>query len=115
MFADIFVEVMTESKESMYKISKKTGIPDTLLSRYKNGKSSPSSKNLKILADHFNVTTDYLLTGKKESEEKLIIPKELEGVQVAFYSKDFQDLTQDEIDKLAEYARLIKASRGIIG
>jgi len=59
----------------------------------------------------------WLLTGKGEMflVEKngvdLIVPEELQGVRVAFDRGEFEDLTQDEVDKLAAIAKMFKEQR----
>lgn len=61
MFKEIFISLMEKNNITAYKLSKDTGIPDSLLSNYRTGKKTPSSNNLIILAQYFNVSTDYLL------------------------------------------------------
>ncbi len=56
---------------SAYKLSKETGISTGLLSQWKKRSQAPSADKLKIVADYFGVSTDYLLTG--EQKEKPLI------------------------------------------
>ncbi|MCL1994932.1 MAG: helix-turn-helix domain-containing protein [Defluviitaleaceae bacterium] len=113
MFATRFAQLLIKNNESMYKVSKNTGISDSLLGTYKRGIRKPSPKNLEILAEYFNVTTDYLLTGKEEPYPILHIPEELKDVKVAFSGDAFDDLTQSEIDALAAIAKTLKEQRKI--
>lgn len=46
-----------------YKVWKDTGVSQQLLSKYLSGKVIPSSNNLRKLAQYFEVSTDWLLTG----------------------------------------------------
>ena len=63
MFATRFAKLLEINKETVYQVAQVTKISESLLGRYKNGKVSPSMKNLQILADYFKVSTDYFLGG----------------------------------------------------
>lgn len=52
---------------SNYQLSKETGISDSLISYWRNGKRKPTLDNLILLAKHFNVTIDYLVFGSQNS------------------------------------------------
>ena len=61
MFKDIFKQLIQNSGLSSYQISKDTGISESLISHWKNGRQLPKYDSLNILADYFNVSGDYLL------------------------------------------------------
>lgn len=61
MFKDIFKQLIYQNNLSAYQISKDTGISESLISQWKNGRQLPKYDSLKILADYFNVSGDYLL------------------------------------------------------
>lgn len=46
-------------------VSKATGIATATLSSWKNGNYVPKQDKLQLVADYFNVSIDYLLTGKE--------------------------------------------------
>lgn len=52
---------------SNYQLSKETGISDSLISYWRNGKRKPTLDNLILLAKHFNVTIDYLVFGSQNN------------------------------------------------
>ncbi len=52
---------------SNYQLSKETGISDSLIGYWRNGKRKPTLDNLILLAKHFNVTMDYLVFGSQNS------------------------------------------------
>ena len=91
-------------------LAKTLSISQGTLSNWERGVHDPDNDALAKLAVYFDVTTDYLL-GLNENVKPLIIPDELDGVNVAFHRGDFEDLTQDEIDALATIARTLKAQR----
>ena len=46
-------------------VSKATGIATAILSNWKNGNYVPKQEKLQLVADYFNVSIDYLITGKE--------------------------------------------------
>ena len=60
---DRYLELLNETGETSYKVSKATGISQTTLSDWKRGRSFPKAQKLQQIADHFGVTTDSL-TGR---------------------------------------------------
>ena len=67
-FAQRLIEIMETRGLTAYRVSKGTGISDSLLGYYRSGKNDPSSENLVKLADYFNVSVDYLL-GRTDKPE----------------------------------------------
>lgn len=43
--------------------------------------------------------------------EKLVIPEKVDNELSAFHKGELEDLTQYEVDKIAEYIRFVKAQR----
>lgn len=66
---EIFEFLLQEQNITAYKVSKETGVTQSALSNWKRGKSTPSAKNLQKIANFFNVSIDYLMTGKNKSDE----------------------------------------------
>ena len=58
---DKFVELLQKNNLTSYQVSKKTGISQSTLSDWKNGKSKPKVDKLFILAKYFGVTIEYFL------------------------------------------------------
>ena len=77
---EIFMQLMKSRKLSAYKVSKDTGITQATLSRWKNGRVSPSLETLQTLADYFDVSLDYL-TGNTTDE--IISKKEIPADKAA--------------------------------
>lgn len=63
--AQILNNLMDERKISAYKLSKDTGISDRLIGYWKKGEKLPGAENLLTIANYFNTSIDYLLTGKE--------------------------------------------------
>lgn len=63
---EVFEQLLQKFGVTPYKISKQTGVTQTTLSNWKNGKSTPSNSNLQKIADYFGVSVDYLMTGEEK-------------------------------------------------
>jgi transcriptional regulator with XRE-family HTH domain len=60
---DRIYELIKQRGITAAQLTRDAGLTNGLLSQWKKGLQKPSSKNLKKIADYFNVTTDYLLSG----------------------------------------------------
>ena len=67
---EIFKQLLQQYGVSAYKVAKATGVTQSTLSDWKNGRSTPKSENMKKLADYFGVSIDYLMTGKEGIEKE---------------------------------------------
>ena len=65
MFWDNFVVLCNENDTKPNPVAKQLGLSSGSVTSWKNGKVPHHSTLLKI-ADYFNVSVDYLLTGQKE-------------------------------------------------
>ena len=63
----IFEELLQKYGVSTYKVSKDTGIAQSVFSSWKNGVSTTKQDKMQIIADYFNVSIEYLMTGKESS------------------------------------------------
>ena len=73
----IFEELLQKHGVSTYKVSKETGIAQSVFSSWKNGISTPKQDKMQKIADYFNVSREYLMTGEeKEGGEKYYLNDE---------------------------------------
>ena len=88
----IFEELLQKYGVSTYKVSKDTGIAQSVFSSWKNGISTPKQDKMQIIADYFNVSIEYLMTGKeKEGGEKYYINDETASIaQEIFDNKELR-------------------------
>ena len=56
-----FSELLEKTNKTAYLVSKETGIPQSVLSDWKRGRSTPKVDKLKIIADYFGVSIEYFL------------------------------------------------------
>ena len=77
-------------------VSKLTGINNKTISNYENSISYPDPETLKILADLYDVSADYLL-GRNEKKNKEV-----------YYSIDVSDLPDETIKQVEEYVEFMR-------
>ncbi len=103
----IFEQLLQKYGVSTYKVSKDTGIAQSVFSSWKNGISTPKQDKMQILADYFNVSIDYLMTGKeKEGGETYYLNEETTKMaQSIFENKELrllfdaaQDATPEDLE-----------------
>ena len=87
---EIFERLIKEKNITPYKVAKETGVTQTALSNWKTGKSTPTTKTLQKIADYFDVTIDYLMTGKEPESKEW---------KATLTDKDERDI-QKELDNL---------------
>ena len=90
----IFEELLQKYGVSTYKVSKETGISQSTFSAWKSGISTPKQDKMQIIADYFNVSLDYLTTGKeKEGGEAYYINEDTAKMaQNIFENKELRAL-----------------------
>lgn len=90
----IFEQLLQKHGVSTYRVSKDTGIAQSVFSSWKNGISTPKQDKMKKIADYFGVSVDYLMTGKeKEGGEKYYLNDETaEMAQHLFENKELRVL-----------------------
>lgn len=88
----IFEELLQKRGVSTYKVAKDTGIAQSVFSSWKNGISTPKQDKMQKIADYFNVSVEYLMTGKeKEGGEKYYINDETASIaQEIFDNKEMR-------------------------
>lgn len=90
----IFEELLQKHGVSTYKVSKDTGIAQSIFSSWKNGISTPKQDKMQKIADYFNVSLEYLMTGEeKEGGEKYYLNDETAKMaQEIFENKELRML-----------------------
>ena len=112
----IFEQLLQKHGVSTYRVSKDTGIAQSVFSSWKNGISTPKQDKMKKIADYFGVTVDYLMTGKDEKppepqltpRDKRDIAKDLESIMEKLNNQedgpasfDGQDIPEDDRELFA--------------
>ena len=60
-----FAELLVKNNKTAYAVSKETGIPQSVLSDWKRGRSNPKIDKLYKLANYFGVSIEYFLEGQE--------------------------------------------------
>lgn len=97
-----FEKLMKEKGVSAYRVGKDCGIPQSSMSDWKTGKGHPKADRLQKIADYFNVSIDYLLTGKDAELQPVAVPIEIE--------KCLED--EGMAKRLRDYADLLLKAKG---
>ena len=82
---EIFEQLLQKYGVTTYQVSKATGISQSTFSNWKNRRNLISPDKAKIIAEYFNVSLDYLMTGKEEPEKK----------ETALSPRDERDIKKD--------------------
>lgn len=81
MSYDIFENLLSMHKTTVYRVSKETGISATTFTDWKNGRSTPKVDKLKRIADYFGVSLEYMMGAKEApshiSESRIAIIGEI--------------------------------------
>ena len=106
-----------------FAVSKATGIAPATMSDWKNGRTEPKIDKLQKIADYFNVSIEYLMTGKdtekvSDSGKKYYFSDETaELAQEAFTNKKTRilldatrDLKPDDMQMVIDLAMRLKGT-----
>lgn len=67
---EIFAKLLKERGVTSYQVHKATGVAQSSLSDWKNGKSKPKYEKMVAIADYFGVSVDYLLAKPKKKKKR---------------------------------------------
>lgn len=73
---EIFAKLLEEHGVTPYQVFKATGVAQSSLSDWKNGKSKPKYEKMVKIADYFNVSVNYLLTGEEKENAPALTEKD---------------------------------------
>ena len=66
---DIFENLLKINKTTVYRVAKETGISASTLSDWKSGRSVPKLDKMRLIAEFFGVSLEYMLTGEEPLAE----------------------------------------------
>ena len=99
----IFEQLLQKYGVSTYRVSKETGIAQSVFSSWKNGISTPKQDKLKKIADYFTVSVEYLMTGEEKEADRYYINDETAQVaQEIFENKELRALFEVQRGMSAE-------------
>ena len=77
-----FEDLLVAKGVTAYKVGKETGITTTTLTNWKKGKYVPKQDKLQRIADYFDVSIDYLITGKEPDNNILSVENAVFGSRI---------------------------------
>lgn len=105
---EIFLKLLKAKGCSAYQVSKSTGIAQSTLSDWKSGKSIPKADKMQKIADFFNVSVDYLMTGEEKEGDRYYLNDETAQVaQEIFENKELRALFDVQRDMEPEDLRAL--------
>lgn len=84
---EIFEKLCQKNNISAYKVSKDTGITTATITSWKQGKYIPKQDKIQTLADYFNVSVEYLMTGKEK-----------DGGETYYLNEETKEIAQEIFD-----------------
>ena len=73
---DIFEQLLQSYGITAYKFCKETGISQSTISTWKKKRNIISGEIAQTIANYFNISVDYLMTGKEKEIDKYYINEE---------------------------------------
>lgn len=92
-------------------IAKKIGISRGTYAHYEINKRRPDYETLIKITDIFNVSLDFLLTGKEFDSSNEDMWKELLDPKTELFFKDLKDAPDDKIEELIQFWEFIKSKK----
>ena len=114
---EIFEQLCEKFNVTPYRVCKETGLTTATISNWKAGRYVPKQEKLQKIADYFNVSLEYLTTGKeREGGEKYYLNDETAQVaQEIFENKELRalfdvqkDMEPDDLRALHNMALALK-------
>ncbi|MBJ7937857.1 MULTISPECIES: helix-turn-helix domain-containing protein [Bacillus cereus group] len=96
---------------SQKKLADALGLTNTQLSRYERGERSPEPETIKLIADYFDVTTDYLhgrINNPNYSHNDF--KDVINDSELGLWFKDIQNASPDKREELKRFWDFIKVN-----
>ncbi|WP_338565240.1 helix-turn-helix transcriptional regulator [Peribacillus frigoritolerans] len=88
--------------------AEKIGVKNNTLSSYESAKRQPDFTTLKKLADLYEVTIDYIITGNENSNSSDEMWQEFLNPKTQIFFKDLQNAPEEKIEELIRFWEFIK-------
>ena len=104
---EIFEKLMKDRGVTPYRVHKETGVAQSTLSDWKNGKCRPKIDKIRAIADYFGVSVDYLLGNEPKEKTPAEADVTFDDFTYAMYG-EAKELTDEDKNMLLETARMLK-------
>jgi transcriptional regulator with XRE-family HTH domain len=108
MLADRLKQLRNRKRKNQEDIAKILGITRQAYGHYENGNRQPDYEALKKLADYYEVSIDFLLTGEDQQGSSDEMWKEILDPQKQVFFKDLMDAPEEKIAELIRFWEFIK-------
>lgn len=99
---EIFEKLLQERNIKTADVCRATGIKSPVFSEWKKGKSKPNVDKLILIANYFDVSVEFLRTGKETNKEKAKIDNQLfrQEKRLKEYMLKFANLSDDKRNQI---------------
>jgi transcriptional regulator with XRE-family HTH domain len=108
-FGERLRDLRIQKKLSQAELGQMIGVQATHIGRYERGESRPSAKYLKLLADVFDVSADFLYDGNEEDAAVA----DLKDKDLVEMFKRIDELSEEEKDLIKKIIDLVLMKHGI--
>lgn len=108
MLADRLKQLRIRKKKNQEDIAKLLGITRQAYGHYENGNRQPDYEALKKLADYYEVSIDFLLTGEDQQGSSDEMWKEILDPKTQVFFKDLMSAPEEKIAELIKIWEIIK-------
>lgn len=99
------LKLMENNQVTKYRLAKEIGVSSGIISDWANGKSTSYTKYLEKIANYFNVTVDFLLTGsdcRVPTEDNNLTAKNRTEEQLLLLCRRAEDASPEEKDLIVK-------------
>ena len=105
MFYEKFIALCGDRKVAPSRVAQDIGLGKSAVTRWKKGTNGITDKNIKMIADYFEVPVSYFTedekrTQKNEATSKEMTPREK---KIADITARFQAMPEDKLDTIMEF------------
>lgn len=108
MLGERLTKLRKNKKLTQQELAQELKISRSSLSQYEINKRQPDYETLKLIADYFKVSIDYLITGNMYSKSPDEMWKELLDPKTQIFFKDIQNAPEEKIDELIRFWEFMK-------
>lgn len=117
MFYDTFLQLCNSVNKSPSAVVTELGMNKSAVTNWKNRRTPPRDATLQKIADYFNVSVEYLLTGEKKSPDIMSEDEEKDEITYddftyAMYGHS-KELTDEQKQLLLQLAEDMRRRRGL--